>query len=172
MNMVVGKLQKNIENDIFVEADSVVRLRFRVSDADSGEALQYGDDLYYLHGGYGGAFPKVEQKIEGGRVGDRHSLRLYPHEGYGERQPELVLTLPSSEFADTMPTTGEAVEGELPDGRSMTFTVAEVAAGSVTLDGNHPFCGRTLDFELEILEVRDSIEAERTAGFAFDGMFC
>ena len=35
-----------------------------------------------------------------------------------------------------------------------------------------PFAGKHLAFQFEVLEVRDSMEAERAAGFAFDGMFC
>ena len=152
--------------------DMVVRLAFRVSDRQTGSLLQYGEDLFYLHGGYGGAFPKVEQAMEGRRVGERVSVTLSPEEGYGEYHPELVLRLPSEEFTEGLPRTGEAVDGQLPDGRSMTFTVSSVAGEHIVLDGNHPFAGKQLLFDFEVLDIRAATEAERNAGFAFDGMFC
>jgi FKBP-type peptidyl-prolyl cis-trans isomerase SlyD len=152
--------------------DKVVRLRFRVADAASGELLQYGDDLFYLHGGYGGAFPKVEKATEGCRVGDAGTLVLSPEEGYGYRDPSLVLTLPAEDFRHEMPEPGELVEGALPDGQSMMFTVSRVSEQQLVLDGNHPFAGKQLDFRFEVLAIRDSTESERCAGFAFDGMFC
>lgn len=155
-----------------VSQDKVVRLGFRVNDSGNGELLQYGDDLVYLHGGYGGAFPKVELAMEGHSVGDCITLRLSPEDGYGPRRPELVLTLPSGEFADDIPRPGEAVDGRLPDGRSMTFTVSAVGEGNVTLDGNHPFAGRHLQFVFEVLDIRAATDAERAAGFAFDEMCC
>ncbi len=155
-----------------ITQDRVVRLGFRVNDLLTGELLQYGDDLVYLHGGYGGAFPKVEWAMEGCRIGDVVSLELSPEEGYGVRRPELVINLPSNDFADELPHTGEAVEGCLPDGRSMTFTVSAVTDRHINLDGNHPFAGRHLKFIFEVLDVRASLDAERSAGFAFDGMFC
>jgi FKBP-type peptidyl-prolyl cis-trans isomerase SlyD len=155
-----------------ITQDRVVRLGFRVNDLLTGELLQYGDDLVYLHGGYGGAFPKVEWAMEGCRIGDVVSLELSPEEGYGVRRPELVINLPSNDFADQLPHTGEAVEGCLPDGRSMTFTVSAVTDRHINLDGNHPFAGRHLKFIFEVLDVRASLDAERSAGFAFDGMFC
>ena len=162
----------NDKDDICeVSQDKVVRLDFRVTDRGSGQLLQYGDDLVYLHGGYGGAFPKVELAMEGCRVGDRVSLELCPAEGYGMRRPELVISVPSDEFAGVMPQAGEAVDGQLPDGRTITFTVSGIAEGGITLDGNHPFAGRHLLFDFEVLEIRPSIEAERAAGFAFDTMF-
>ncbi len=159
-------------NEELVEQDKVVRLRFRVSDAASGELLQYGDDLFYLHGGYGGAFPKVEQAMDGCRVGDSAKLTLSPEDGYGLRDPSLVLVVPSQDFRERRPEAGEAVEGQLPDGQAMVFTVTAVAGERVTLDGNHPFAGKRLAFDFEVLEIRDSIAAERAAGFAFDGLFC
>jgi FKBP-type peptidyl-prolyl cis-trans isomerase SlyD len=159
-------------NSCGVTQDQVVRLGFQVKDQLTGELLQYGNDLIYLHGGYGGAFPKVEWAMEGRQVGDVVTVELRPEEGYGVHRPELVLTLPSNAFADGPPETGEAVDGCLPDGRSMTFTVSAVSDGQVILDGNHPFAGRHLQFVFEVLEVRNSQQAERSAGFAFDGMLC
>lgn len=172
MNMKAGNLLKELENSDEIGPDKVVQLRFRISDQASGRLLQYGDDLVYLHGGYGGAFPKVEQAMQGCRIGDRVELTLSPEEGYGHRQPELVLEMPTDEFTGEVPETGTTVDGELPDGRSLTFTVASVSTQKTTLDGNHPFAGKQLVFEFEVLEIRDSSAAERAAGFAFDAMFC
>ncbi len=172
MNMKIDNLLKADGNHCVVARDQVVQLRFKARDAETGELLQFGDDLFYLHGGYGGAFPKVEQAVEGHQVGDCIAVSLSPEEGYGVYQPELVLTLPTEEFSDELPEPGEAVDGQLPDGRRMTFTVAGISQGKITLDGNHPFAGKQLIFDFEILEIRESIEAERSAGFAFDGMFC
>ena len=164
-------LKLKVDKDV-IGQDKVVRLRFRVCDARSGELLQVGDDLFYLHGGYGGAFPKVERAMEGCRVGDCAQLTLSPEDGYGYRDPALVLLVPTQDFQDTRPEAGELVEGQLPDGQTMAFTVTSVGSEGVTLDGNHPFAGKHLAFEFEVLDIRDSIAAERSAGFAFDGMFC
>jgi FKBP-type peptidyl-prolyl cis-trans isomerase SlyD len=172
MGMRDSNLRKNSVNNDRVTQDKVVGLRFRITDESTGRLLQYGDDLVYLHGGYGGAFPKVEGVMEGRRVGDHIDLTLLPEEGYGHHQPDLVLVLPSKELAGEMLQTGTPVDGALPDGRALTFTVAGISNGQVTLDANHPFAGKHLAFQFEVLEVRDSMEAERAAGFAFDGMFC
>jgi len=172
MRAATGNVLNQISNDWDVSQDKVVRLGFRISELPDGRILQYGDDLVYLHGGYGGAFPKVELAMEGQRVGDRVTLDLLPEEGYGIHRAELVVTLSSEAFGDELPETGEAVDGCLPDGRNMTFTVAAIDNDYITLDGNHPFAGKHLQFTFEILEVRPSSVAERNAGFAFDNMFC
>jgi len=172
MNVSGDKIMNIKEYIEEICGDKVVRLHFRILDESTGELLQYGDDLFYLHGGYGGAFPKVERAMEGCRVGDSVEVVLAPEEGYGHRQPDLVLELPSAEFADDIPEPGAAVDGELPGGQSMTFIVSEVSGDRVILDANHPFAGKSLAFAFEVLDIRDSTDAERAAGFAFDGMFC
>jgi FKBP-type peptidyl-prolyl cis-trans isomerase SlyD len=154
-----------------VVQDKVVRLRFRVTEAANNELLQYGDDLVYLHGGYGGAFPKVERALEGCRVGDQAELRLSPDEGYGDYDPARVLVMACAGFDEHRPALGESVEAELADGTSMYFSVVDVTDHQITLDGNHPFAGKQLHFQFEVLEIRDSTDAERSAGFAFDALF-
>ncbi|HHH43700.1 MAG TPA: peptidylprolyl isomerase [Gammaproteobacteria bacterium] len=172
MRAGTANLQNIKGNTQAVGRDKVVRLRFRIVDGSSGDLLQYGDDLFYLHGGYGGAFPKVERAMEGCRVGDRVEVMLSPEEGYGPHRPELVLELPSAGFEGDVPEAGSAVDGELPDGQSVIFTVSAVSGDLVKLDANHPFAGKQLAFDFEVLEIRESTDAERAAGFAFDGMFC
>ena len=170
MSMAAKNALIEKENTLSIEQDKVVRLGFRVKDQHSGELLQYGEDLVYLHGGYGGAFPKVEQAMEGCRVGDRLDLCLSPEESYGQRNPSLVLVLPRDKLPEEGMEAGLSIEGTLPNGQAMLFTIADVAEDSVTLDANHPFAGKNLAFRFEVLEIRESIEAERSAGFAFDGM--
>jgi len=165
-NLVVVK-----DHNPVIMRNKVVRLRFRITEQGSDSLLQYGDDLFYLHGGYGGAFPKVERALEGCMLGDTARVLLAPEDGYGHHDPSQVMVLPPGQFDEEVPAIGEAVEGQLPNGESMVFTVAAVLPEQIILDGNHPFAGKQLAFDFEVLEIRDSTSAERSAGFAFDGMF-
>ena len=160
-----------VQHKPVITRNKVVRLRFSIKQQASNDLLQYGDDLFYLHGGYGGAFPVVERALEGSTVGDSATVLLTPEDGYGERDPSQVLVLPPGQFGDELPQIGEAVEGQLPNGDSMTFTVTAVSSEQIVVDGNHPFAGKILCFDFEVLEIREASAAERTAGFAFDGMF-
>jgi FKBP-type peptidyl-prolyl cis-trans isomerase SlyD len=171
MNMKAGNLRLINGHKGLIKQDKVVRLRFRVTELGTGSLLQYGDDLVYLHGGYGGAFPKVEAALEGRGVGEAVDLDLSPEEGYGQHDPSLVLEISREDFREELPESGALVEGCLPGGQSMAFTVVDVSQNQVILDGNHPFAGKQLALHFEVLEIRDSMEAERAVGFAFDGMF-
>lgn len=150
-----------------VSKDKVVRLRYVVLEQGSEQALAFRDDLFYLHGGYGGAFPQVEQALEGLRVDAKAEISLCAAEAYGEHDPALVLQVPLGDIPAEARTVGAQLEGEAPDGNARPFVITAVDADSVTVDGNHPLAGRDLRFLLEILDIRDASRAELDAGYAF-----
>lgn len=149
-----------------VRKDRVVRIKYAMSDMEKGETLAYRDDLYYLHGGYGGALPKVEEALEGRAVGETVEVELTPAEGYGEIDADLVITQPEENFPPQGRELGAQLDAEGPDGKVIHFTVTAVGDGLVTVDGNHPLAGRHLRFVMEILEVRPANETELSIGHA------
>ncbi|WJW76099.1 FKBP-type peptidyl-prolyl cis-trans isomerase [Thiohalobacter sp. IOR34] len=150
-----------------VVRDKVVRLKYALFEQGSERVLAYRDDLWYLHGGYGGAFPKIEQALEGYGVGARLEVTLSPEEGYGEQDPALVISLPLEAVPPEARHVGARLDGEAPDGRVLSFTVTAVEGERLTVDGNHPLAGKSLRFVLEILAIRDATAEELAAGYAF-----
>lgn len=151
-----------------IATDKAVRLRFWARESRSGELLQFGEDLTYLHGGYGGVFPKIEAQLSGCGLNERIQVRLSPEEGYGEYRPDRLILQPRANLPEAAAEIGRVLHGELPDGAEHPYIVVAVDEDSITLDGNHPWAGKHLEFTFEIMEIRDSIEAERRAGFPFD----
>lgn len=147
--------------------NKVVRLRYVVIEQGSEQALAYRDDLFYLHGGYGGAFPKVEAALEGLSVEAKVQVELTADEAYGEPDPALVMTVPLAEIPPEVRNIGARLEGEAADGSARPFVVTTLTADSVTVDGNHPLAGKALRFMLEVLDIRDASTAELDAGYAF-----
>lgn len=150
-----------------IAKDKVVRLRYVVSEQGTDQALAYRDDLFYLHGGYGGAFAKVEQALEGLNVDAKVEVMLAPEEGYGARDPALEMVVPIEAIPPEARNVGARLEGEAPDGDARSFMVTAVTADGVTVDGNHPLAGKHLCFLLEVLDIRDASRAEIEAGYAF-----
>jgi FKBP-type peptidyl-prolyl cis-trans isomerase SlyD len=146
--------------------DRVVSLTYTVKD-DDGEILDEGDanePLVYLHG-HDQVFPALEAALADHGVGDIEQITVAPDEGYGERDPEKVLTVPRERF-DFEPQPGQILEAHLADGHTMAFQVAGVEPEGVTLDGNHPLAGKRLHFEVKVLEVRRATDEELEHGHA------
>jgi FKBP-type peptidyl-prolyl cis-trans isomerase SlyD len=125
----------------------VVALRVEMHDAH-GVQLQAPSDLTYLHGGYGGLLPALEQALEGKSPGESIALQLEPDHAFGEYDAELLRVEPAERY-------GEGIEiGMEVEEDSRFYTVTDVAGGKVVLDGNHPLAGMALRFFLEIVTVR------------------
>ena len=152
-----------------IERGTVVSLEYEVRNA-SGEQLEEQDSrLAYLHGGYGGIFPKVEEALEGQEVGHEFAITLEPEDAFGEYDAELLRVEPRSRFPDTLEVgmQFEGVPGEgAEDDETRIYTVTDVAADKVVVDANHPWAGERLWFKCTVREVRKATREELTHGHA------
>ena len=73
-----------------IEAGRVVRLDYEMKDCDGEPVEDEGAQLEYLHGGFGGIFPKVEEALEGKDVGQEVAVTLDPEDAFGEYDAELL----------------------------------------------------------------------------------
>ena len=148
-----------------VTTGQVVRLQFWARQRDTRELLQYGADFCYLHGGFGGVFPRVEQALAGLRCGERAVVTLEPQDGYGLRDPALLIVQSVNSLPDEEELTlGSVLFGELPDGTEHPYTVVRIEAEQAHLDGNHPWAGMPLEFTFEVLDIRSATPGEYAAG--------
>ncbi len=155
-----------------IEKNSVVSLRYELINAEgNGEILEKVEDpISYLHGGYDGIFPLVEEALHGKRIGDTCSVTLQPDDAFGEYEHELVEVEARSAFpADVA--VGMQFEGapeESDDEDFILYTVVEVNDDEVTVDGNHPLAGKTVTFNCTVTGVRQASEEELEHGHVHD----
>ena len=118
---------------------------------DSSEGLE---PLGYVQGrGY--LIPGLEAQLEGKEKGDKFSCTIEPKDGYGERDERLVAELPRERFdTDVEIEVGMQFQVETPAGPTIV-TVTEVNGDRVKIDGNHEMAGKVLNFDIEVVEVRD-----------------
>lgn len=149
-----------------IAKNSVVTIRYELTDAE-GNQLEKGDPVMsYVHGGYDGVFPMVEEALHGKTVGDAVSVRMEPDDAFGEYDENLMRVEPRDMFpanvAVGMQFEGGA-EGE-DDEDYILYTVTDVADDKVIVDGNHPLAGMTLQFKCTVTEVRPATQEELTHG--------
>lgn len=148
-----------------VSKNSVVTLSFELSDS-TGKLLEKSDQpISYLHGGYDGIFPAVEEALEGLAEGGTVAVTLDPDNAFGEYEDELVRV----ESRDAFPMDGIEVGMQFQAGaegsdEDEVFTVTEITAESVVIDGNHPLAGQTLLFKGTVEGVRPATAEELAHG--------
>jgi len=149
-----------------IAKNSVVSLTYQLADADGTVIEKTGDPISYLHGGYDGIFPTVEEALEGKSVGDKFSVSMEPDDAFGEYEHDLVRAEPRDMFPKEV-AVGMQFEGGAEgddDEDFMLYTVTEVTDDEVTVDGNHPLAGKSLVFSGAITGVRAASVEELTHG--------
>ncbi|MCE7506195.1 peptidylprolyl isomerase [Polynucleobacter sp. IMCC30063] len=163
-----------------ISKNTIVSLRYKLTDAQNNVIEEPEAPMVYLHGGYDGTFPKIETALDGQDVGYETTLQLDPGDAFGEYDPELLKIEPRTRFpeplevgmqfegvpdADDVSLDAEQVHEVIDDSdeedlSAMIYTVTDVAENQVVLDGNHPLAGMALRFWLQVEEVRIATDEE------------
>jgi len=163
-----------------ISKNTIVSLRYKLTDAQNNVIEEPEAPMVYLHGGYDGTFPKIESALDGQDVGYETTLQLDPGDAFGEYDPELLKIEPRTRFpdplevgmqfegvpdADDFSNDAEQVRDVIDDGdeddhSALIYTVTDVAENQVVLDGNHPLAGMALRFWLQVEEVRIATDDE------------
>jgi FKBP-type peptidyl-prolyl cis-trans isomerase SlyD len=148
-----------------IQQNKYVELKYRVVDAKTGHVLTAVDfPLGYVHGVNDVLSSQVMAELEGKAAGDKLSVELDCNLLFGARDESLVATDYIENVPEEYRQVGTSIHMENERGETKTFLVTRVDEKTVTLDGNHPLCGRQAVFELEILTVRDATEGEIATG--------
>jgi FKBP-type peptidyl-prolyl cis-trans isomerase SlyD len=151
-----------------ISKDTVVTLAYEVTNSDGESLDRPGAIMTYLHGGYGGIFPRVESGLAGKEVGDDFAVSLEPEDAFGEYDENLIRVEPKSVFPANVEV-GMQFEGLPPgddDDRWVVYTVTDIADDQVVIDGNHPLAGERLIFKCKVQEIRMATADEITHGHA------
>ena len=149
-----------------VAKDTVVSLRYELTDADGALLEKIDEPVSYLHGGYDGIFPVVEEALHDKDVGERCKIEMKPDDAFGEYEHELVRVEPRDMFPQEV-AVGMQFEGGAEgadDDDYMLYTVTDVSDKEVTVDGNHPLAGKVLNFDCTITDVRPATADELEHG--------
>jgi FKBP-type peptidyl-prolyl cis-trans isomerase SlyD len=144
-----------------ISKNKVAAIHYKLTN-NEGEVIDSSegrDPLYYLHGA-GNLISGMEEGLEGRNTGDKFTLKITPEKGYGEVDPAMVQKVPRSAFG-----TQEVKPGmKFSTNQGGVVTVTEVEADNITVDANHPLAGVELNFDVEVMEVRNATDEELSHG--------
>ncbi|MEK9725206.1 MAG: hypothetical protein VW405_17220 [Rhodospirillaceae bacterium] len=148
-----------------IQDGKYVELTYRVVDQKSDEvlvAVEY--PISYVHGANDILTPAVTGQLTGRAAGDVIEVPIDCNQLFGPRDEGLVFTDAIENVPEEYREVGTSIVTENADGETRSFLVTRVDEKSLTVDGNHPLCGRHVVFKLEVLGVRDATEDEIEAG--------
>lgn len=97
--------------------------------------------------------PGVEKALEGMAAGEKKKFTVAPTEGYGVIDPKAFQEVDKNVVPAEALKVGMQLEGKTADGRKVFPRVSEVKNDTVVLDFNHPLAGKTLHFDVKVLDV-------------------
>lgn len=144
----------------------VVSIHYRLTDND-GNVIDSSEDmepLTYLHG-VGNLIPGLEKELVGKVENDAFIVKVLPAEGYGEVMEELIESVPKVAFqgVDNIEA-GMFFEAKNTNGEMQRIVVKKVEVDMITVDGNHPLAGVELNFDINIVSVREATKEEIAHG--------
>ena len=100
-----------------------------------------------------------ETAVMGMSVGETKSFTITPEQAYGNNDPNLLRELPRTNFPpDFVFKEGMMVEMNSQQGKPFPAQITSFTEDTVTLDFNHPLSGKTLNFEIELVQTDESGE--------------
>ena len=123
---------------------------------DDGEIFDSSRDADPLEFevGTGQVIPGFDNAVVGMKVGETKQVCLPENEAYGPYNQEMVFDAEPDQFEEGLiPEVGQQFQTQLEDETPLLLTVKSVKDGKVVLDANHPMAGKTLNFDLEVIEI-------------------
>lgn len=136
----------------------VVSTHYTLTD-DDANVLDRTDEsgpMVYLHGAEN-IIPGLEDALAGKTVGDKFKVSIDAEDGYGEVLTELmqIVDIAAFEGIDKVEP-GMRFESESEDGEFELIVVKHVEGSEVTIDSNHPLAGLALNFDIEVIDIREA----------------
>ena len=149
------KIQKNVVVGIDY---TLTNAEGKVLDSSKGK-----QPLLFIQGS-GGIIPGLEKALEGKAQGDKIVVSISPEEGYGVHEAGLIQEVPRQYFKGA-----KAIELGMQfrasDGKvTRVFKVIGFGDGTVKVDGNHELAGVTLNFDVDVVSLRDASKEELQHG--------
>ena len=125
----------------------------KLQNGETFDSSQGRDPLEFTVGG-GQVIKGFDQGVMGMQVGDKRTVEIEVTDAYGEKNEEMVIEFPKTQFPrDMKPEVGMQLMMNNGEGQSFHVLVKEVKEESVLLDANHPLDGENLIFDIELVEI-------------------
>lgn len=148
-----------------ITKDKVATIDYTLKN-DAGDVLdtsEGGQPLAYLHGAKN-IIPGLESALEGQSAGDEIEVTVPPEQAYGVRNEALEQQVDRSQF-EGVDNLQVGMHFRVPSNQGdVVVRVADIQGDTVTVDGNHQLAGQTLHFKVNVKDVRDATDEEKTHG--------
>ena len=146
-----------------IDNNTVARVHYTGTLPENGEVFDSSegrDPLTFLVG-HKQMIPGFERELMGLAAGEKVEFTLPAEDAYGSHNPDAVQKVPKEMFGGITPEIGMTLMSDLGP-----FRVTEINGDLITADFNHALAGKSLTFNVEVVEVREATAEEISHGHA------
>lgn len=171
-----------------VTRNTKVSIAYRLKDTNGHiiEEMPLAHPFVYVHG-YENIIAGLEEALEGRKAGESFTVGVSYEKGYGAYRQDLVIEVAKDELQDigeiwvgmelemyregddspefSVPEDPKDIYGNRDEDDPEVYVIREIKDKTVTLDGNHPFAGMDLSFEVTVVSVEEPSITELETGF-------
>ncbi|QDP01875.1 peptidylprolyl isomerase [Thalassotalea sp. PS06] len=150
-----------------IAKNTVVQFHYVLKNED-GTVMEdsNGGDPVALLVGHNNMIKGVEDALIDKQQGDTFAVTVEPENGYGEYLQDAVQRIPAKHLQGASTWKPGMVGVVNTEHGQRQVTVVKVGKFMITVDTNHPLAGQTLQFDIEIVGVREAEEEEISHGHA------
>lgn len=137
-----------------------VAITYSITDESDEELERIELPVNFIYGRDNNVIPKIKHELEGHQAGDEIAVFISPEDGFGPHQDELTFTDDIDNVPPEFQKIGAEVEFQNNQSEVKKFTVTKIENGKLTVDGNHPYAGKNITYNIKIREVRDATADE------------
>ncbi len=149
-----------------VANQKVVTFTYSIMDEQGNIQEQSDIPMAYVHGSDDRVIPKIAEAMEGRTIGESIKVAVPPKDGFGEFDESLIFRDKLENVPEEYCELGKEARFQNENGQTKTMIVTKIENGEIELDGNHPYAGKTMTFNLNIKEIRDATKEEVGSGIA------
>ena len=109
--------------------------------------------------------PMLEETLFGMSVGEKKRVHVPAEQAYGPVHENLRIKVNRNQLPPENVQVGTQFTAA-ESGNMVIFSIVKIEGEEVFLDGNHPLAGVDLNFDVEVLEVREATAEEEEHGHA------
>ena len=154
---------ESAKDDKVIKDGSTVSLQYTLSEEDGKliESNKGKDPLKYTHG-KNQIIPGLEKQLAGMKVGGEKQVKVKPEDAYGQVNPNGYQEFPKEKIPAEALKVGAMLTARGPQGQPVQVRVHEIKEKTVVLDLNHPLAGKTLVFDVKVLDIQSPQSAPAT----------
>jgi FKBP-type peptidyl-prolyl cis-trans isomerase SlyD len=142
-------IPQTIQDGLTVQIDYTLTVDGALVDSSKGRG-----PLSYVHG-QNQIIPGLERRLTGLQIGEARQITVGPEEGYGPVDPNAFVEVSREQLPPEMtPEIGQVLQGTDQGGRPFRATINKVGEATVLLNLNHPLAGKTLLFDITVVDIR------------------